>query len=180
MHIQNLIPPTEQPLSFKPGQAIFTEGDYGDFMYVLLEGSVEVLVHGKSVGTFDPVELFGEMAIIDPQPRSATVMAKTACKLARINRPRFLVLVQGQPEFALQVMQGLVDRIPGWTPRLRRAAMNMPNRSRPFKRKQKHSKPPSRGRRKKSSRCNNDASSPPLPRGPETRENHRLWTPDSA
>ena len=111
MHIQNLIPPTEQPRSFKPGQAIFTEGDYGDFMYVLLEGSVEVLVHGKSVGTFDPVELFGEMAIIDPQPRSATVMAKTACKLARINRPRFLVLVQGQPEFALQVMQGLVDRI---------------------------------------------------------------------
>lgn len=111
MHIQDLLPPTEQRVPFKPGQAIFKEGDFGDFMYVLLEGTVEVLVHGKSVGAFQPVEVFGEMAIIDPQPRSASVVAKTNCKLVRVNRPRFLVLVQNTPEFALHLMQMLVDRI---------------------------------------------------------------------
>ena len=111
MHIHGLFPSTEQPVPFKAGQTIFKEGDQGDFMYVLLEGTVEVIVHDKVVGAFDPVEVFGEMAIIDPRPRSATVLAKTACKLARINRPRFLALVQNKPEFALQIMQMLVDRI---------------------------------------------------------------------
>lgn len=111
MQLQGLVPPTELPVPFKAGQAIFKEGDQGDFMYVLLEGTVEVVVHDRVVGAFEPVEVFGEMALIDPRPRSASVIAKTDCKLVRINRPRFLVLVQNRPEFALQIMQMLVDRI---------------------------------------------------------------------
>jgi CRP/FNR family cyclic AMP-dependent transcriptional regulator len=111
LSLKDLFPTADAHVAFKAGQTIFKEGDPGDFMVVLLEGVVEVQTHGKVVGEFSPVEVFGEMSIIDPQPRSATVTAKTDCKLARVNKGRFLVLVQNKPEFALHIMQMLVERI---------------------------------------------------------------------
>jgi CRP/FNR family cyclic AMP-dependent transcriptional regulator len=111
LSLTDLFPTAEAQVAFKAGQTIFKEGDAGDFMVILIEGVVEVFVHGKAVGEFAPVEVFGEMAIIDPKPRSATVNAKTDCKLARVNRGRFLVLVQNKPEFAIYIMQMLVERI---------------------------------------------------------------------
>jgi CRP/FNR family transcriptional regulator, cyclic AMP receptor protein len=96
---------------FKAGQAIFKEGEQGDVMYVLMEGEVEVKVHDKSIGTFLPIEVFGEMAVIDPHPRSATVIAKTDCRLAPINQKRFLFLIQQKPQFAIYIMKILVERI---------------------------------------------------------------------
>lgn len=96
---------------FKPGQPIFTEGEFGDVMYVLMEGLVDVVVQGKVVGTFEPIEIFGEMAVIDAGPRSASVVAKTECKLIPINQKRFIFLVQQKPQFALHIMRMLVERI---------------------------------------------------------------------
>ena len=100
-----------QYVPFKAGQAVFTEGEQGDVMYVLMEGELEVQVHNKVVGAFGPVEVFGEMAVIDTQPRSATVVAKTDCMLAPINQKRFLFLIQQKPEFAIYIMKILVERI---------------------------------------------------------------------
>ena len=96
---------------FKPGQTIFREGEYGDTMYVLVEGVVEVVVGFKVVGAFQPVEIFGEMAVIDAGPRSATVRAKTYCKLAPVNQKRFVFLIQQKPQLALHIMKILVERI---------------------------------------------------------------------
>lgn len=96
---------------FKAGQAIFKEGEHGEVMCVLTEGEAEVRVHDKVIGTFSPVEVFGEMAVIDPHPRSVTVMAKNDCKLARINQKRFLFLIQQKPQFAIYIMKVLVERI---------------------------------------------------------------------
>ena len=98
-------------LPFKAGQTIFKEGEMGDVMYVLMEGEIEVQIHGKVVGTFQPIEVVGEMAVIDPQPRSATVLAKTDCKLAPINQKRFEFLVQQKPQFAIYIMRIPVERI---------------------------------------------------------------------
>ena len=111
MNLNELSLTQESQIIFKPGQTIFKEGELGDFMFVLLEGTVDVQVREKSVGTFEPVEAFGEMAVIEPSPRSATIIAKTNCRLARINKGRFLVLVRNRPEFALHVMTMLVERI---------------------------------------------------------------------
>jgi CRP/FNR family cyclic AMP-dependent transcriptional regulator len=111
MRLDTLFPSSEPYISFKAGQTIFKEGDPGDFMYVLVEGIVEVHVKEKVVGAFEPVESFGEMAVIDPGPRSATVVAKGNCRVARINQARFLVLVRNRPEFALHIMQMLVERM---------------------------------------------------------------------
>lgn len=96
---------------FKPGQTIFKEGEDGDTMFVLVEGVVEVLVGYKVVGAFEPVEIFGEMSVIDAGPRSATVRAKSYCKLAPVNQKRFLFLIQQKPQLALHIMKMLVERI---------------------------------------------------------------------
>jgi CRP/FNR family transcriptional regulator, cyclic AMP receptor protein len=58
-----------------------------------------------------PDETFGEMAIVDSSPRSATVVAVTDTKLAVIDRRMFLFLVQETPMFALQVMSNMAERL---------------------------------------------------------------------
>jgi CRP-like cAMP-binding protein len=102
---------SELLVSFKPGQTIFREGEEGDTMYVLVEGVVEVVVGLKVVGAFEPVEIFGEMSVIDAGTRSATVRAKGYCKLAPVNQKRFLFLIQQKPQLALHIMKILVERI---------------------------------------------------------------------
>ena len=111
MNLKDFLWRQESQLQRKAGETLFKEGQPGDFMYVLLEGQIDVLVHEQRVGTFEAVEIFGEMALIDAQPRSATVVTKTDCKLARMDQNRFKYLIQQKPEFAIDVMRMLVERI---------------------------------------------------------------------
>ena len=109
--IKDIFQSPELLVQFKPGQTIFREGEDGDTMFVLVQGVVEVLVGYKVVGAFEPIEIFGEMSVIDAGPRSATVRAKTYCKLAPVNLKRFTFLIQQKPELALHIMKILVERI---------------------------------------------------------------------
>ena len=93
------------------GQMLFKEGDRATFMYVLISGTVEIIVHDKVVETAGSGSIVGEMAIIDLSPRSATVIAKSDCRLFPIERERFNFLVQQKPEFALHVMRVLAHRL---------------------------------------------------------------------
>jgi len=97
--------------SFTQGQTIFQESDLGEVMYVVIEGEVDIIVHGKVVLSLVPGGILGEMALIDEQVRSATAVAKTDCKLASINKKRFHFLVQQTPNFALLVMKVMAGRI---------------------------------------------------------------------
>ena len=111
MRLDDIVRSSEPVTAFKAGDTIFREGEPGDFMYILVEGQVEVVVRGVAVGIFEPVEVFGEMAVIDPKPRSAAVVAKTNCRLIAINQKRFLFLIQQKPQFAIDLMKILVERI---------------------------------------------------------------------
>lgn len=93
------------------GQRVFSEGEAGDKMYVLLEGRIGIYVHDKLLSEVVPGELVGEMALIDSSPRSATATALEDSKLAVVDEKRFLFLVQQTPFFALQVMRLLVGRL---------------------------------------------------------------------
>ena len=93
------------------GQVLFREGDRADFMYVVMSGTADIMVHDKVVETAGPGAIVGEMAIIDRSARSATVIAKTDCRLFPIERERFNFLVQKKPEFALHVMRVLAQRL---------------------------------------------------------------------
>jgi CRP-like cAMP-binding protein len=93
------------------GQCIFSKGDEGKSMYVVLEGEVELRIDGELVETLGPGEPFGEMALIDHAPRVATATARTACKVVEIPEKRFLFLVQQTPYFSLQIMRAMAERL---------------------------------------------------------------------
>ncbi len=102
---------TDDFVEYAAGQVIIEEGMTGDTMFAVKEGTVEIFHKDKLLDTVGEGEFFGEMALVDPLPRSAKAIAQTDCKLVRVDRDRFLFLVQETPTFALQVMQVMADRI---------------------------------------------------------------------
>jgi CRP-like cAMP-binding protein len=90
---------------------IFAEGDKGDAMYVVRNGEVTVERDGRIMETLGGGDIFGEMALIDGAPRSATARAKTDCEVAPINEKTFLFLVHETPFFAIAVMRTLAGRL---------------------------------------------------------------------
>ncbi len=101
----------ENPRVCEPGETIFQTYAMGFEMYVVLEGEGELTIDSKVLEVLGPGEPFGEMALIDQVPRVATAIAKTACKLAVIPEKRFLFMVQQTPQFALQIMKVMADRL---------------------------------------------------------------------
>ena len=93
------------------GTPIFEAGASGTAMFGIVDGQVEVRLPGGAVRRLGPGETFGEMAIVDSSPRSATVVAVTDTKLAVIDRRTFLFLVHETPTFALQVMSSMAQRL---------------------------------------------------------------------
>ena len=94
------------------GQPLFKEGDdLNDTMYVLMAGAAEIQVNGKVVEIAKAGTILGEMAMIDKGARSATVVAKSNCKLIVIGRRRFDFLVQQTPNFAMSVMRVIANRL---------------------------------------------------------------------
>ena len=96
---------------FPAGQTIFVEGQPGDCLYAVVEGDVDITHDGKLIRTVEAGSIFGEMALIERGPRSATAIARTACKLVPVNERRFAFLVQQTPFFALQVMRIMSERL---------------------------------------------------------------------
>ena len=107
----NMFAAEENPRACQAGETIFRAYDMGAEMYVVLEGEVELTIDSRVVETLGPGEPFGEMALIDQEPRTATAVAKTDCKLAVIPEKRFLFMVQQTPEFALQIMKVMAVRL---------------------------------------------------------------------
>jgi CRP/FNR family cyclic AMP-dependent transcriptional regulator len=93
------------------GTTIFSAGDERDFMYAVLEGQVDIIVNGRVVETVESGGIFGEMALIGKDKRTATAIARSDAKLVAVDERRFLFLVQQTPNFALHVMRVLSDRL---------------------------------------------------------------------
>ena len=98
-------------LNLGAGEFLFHEGELGDKMYVLLEGNMDILLGELVVETATPGTLLGEMGLIDNTLRTASVVAKTPCRLAQIDQRRFHFLVQQTPKFATHVIKVLADRL---------------------------------------------------------------------
>jgi CRP-like cAMP-binding protein len=100
-----------ETIDLAPGEAVFREGDKGDLLYVVLDGTVDVSVGDVIVETAGRGAILGEMALIDDSLRSASVIAKTPCRLVGVDRKRFQFLVQQTPNFSLHVMKVLAQRL---------------------------------------------------------------------
>lgn len=97
--------------SYAAGEKVFVRDEEGDAMYAVRSGRVNIVALGTVVESIGPDGIFGEMALIDGSPRSATAVAAEPTEVAPINKKAFLHLVQQNPDFALQVMRLLVSRL---------------------------------------------------------------------
>lgn len=111
---------------YEDGEIVFAEGDEGLYLYVIIEGGVRIRKEGDLVATvvaeFGPGEMFGESAIIEQRPRSATAMAVGDTELACYDRASFLEELTSDPELALRAMSALVERLRLTTDRLQHLA----------------------------------------------------------
>jgi CRP/FNR family transcriptional regulator, cyclic AMP receptor protein len=97
--------------SFKAGDIIFREGDSARDLFVIKSGQVRVQIGNRTVTELSPDTIFGEMALIDDEPRSATTIAATDVELVPVSEKQFLFLVSQTPYFALKVMRVLAQRL---------------------------------------------------------------------
>ena len=82
MRLRNYFEKGTKPVCFSAGSVIFSEGQKRDFMYAVNDGEVDLLVRGQLAETVPVDGFFGELAMIDNSPRTATAVAKTDCTLA--------------------------------------------------------------------------------------------------
>ena len=101
----------ETPLAYPPGGVIFAAGDPGPAMYVVRSGRVDLMIGDTLVESVDPGGILGELALIDPAPRSASAVAGPDCTLALVDQDAFDDLVRRVPGLALEVMRVLARRL---------------------------------------------------------------------
>ena len=102
---------------YAPGDVIFYEGDPGQALYLLASGQVRIFVHGAEGSETSVIvfgrsgEMFGELAVVDGLPRSATAVAMGQTTLYLLSRDNFRTHMQQCPQFALNFMQELTLRV---------------------------------------------------------------------
>jgi CRP-like cAMP-binding protein len=106
------------------GHELFAEGDPAGYLALLLEGRMSVSKRRDDSGscalyTLNPGKVFGEMALLDQEPRSASVTALTDCQIAVLTRDHFQRLCEGRSVLAVKLLLGLGRTL---SQRLRRAS----------------------------------------------------------
>lgn len=93
----------------RPNTVLFSEGELNQTMAILVEGRVEIFKstldeEKKSIAKVKSPQTFGEMSLIDGQPRSAEVVADTACVCLLLEKARFLAMSERQPQLAFKIL----------------------------------------------------------------------------
>lgn len=96
---------------FETDEKIFVQDDESTSMYVVRSGRVGIISNGAVLETVGPNETFGEVALLDGSPRSATAIAREPTEVAVIDERAFLYLVQQNPAFALDLMRRFAKRL---------------------------------------------------------------------
>lgn len=105
--------------AFTPGSLIFSQGDPGDALYGVVSGRVRISASGQDgremfLNIMEPGDTFGEIALLDGAPRTATASATAQSELILIKREPFLSLLQQEPKVTFHLLQLLCQRI-RWT-----------------------------------------------------------------
>ena len=101
--------------TYKDGEIICREGDEGKSMFVVQSGKVEVIKKGPEgelkLGTLTKGDIFGEMALFDHMPRSATVKAVGEAVVLSIDKKGFFAKASTDPTLAFNILEGMSERI---------------------------------------------------------------------
>jgi len=98
-------------LSYKPGTSIVDEGAMGVGFYLILDGKAEVRKGGRVLASLGKGQFFGEMSLIDEQPRSADVIAVSPTKCWALSSWAFSSIMKTNPEIALLMLKEMVKRL---------------------------------------------------------------------
>lgn len=93
------------------GDTLVREGDQGNELMLLLDGNVSVQRNGQSVNTMGPGEYFGELSLLDGEPRSADVVAVSPARVLTIDHPAFEQVLASEPSLAQKIILNLCRMI---------------------------------------------------------------------
>ncbi len=99
------------PENVAEGETIFAENDKRSRIYLLLKGEVGLVANKKRIGTVKAAEIFGELAVIDGAPRSASAVAVVPCRVIALDEEKFTHALRLQPGFALMLMSTMIHRL---------------------------------------------------------------------
>jgi CRP-like cAMP-binding protein len=97
--------------TLEAGTTVVSEGDVGDEFYVIANGAAVVSRDGKEVARLKGGDFFGELALLDPWPRDATVVAEDALTVGVLGRDAFLDAVTTTPSLTLNLLRGMARRL---------------------------------------------------------------------
>ena len=98
-------------VDYAKGQVVFEKGAEGDSLYVVISGRVRVYDGARTIVELGPKEIFGELALLDPEPRLASVAAAEDTRLFRLDRESFAELMAGNIEVVRGVLHVLCERL---------------------------------------------------------------------
>ncbi|HZW74254.1 MAG TPA: cyclic nucleotide-binding domain-containing protein, partial [Caldimonas sp.] len=107
---------------YAPGKLIMREGERGVALYAVLEGRVAISIGDTVVERVGPGGVFGEMSLVDREPRLASAAAETECVLLAMSRHMFLHLVKTSPKFGAAMLKSVGERAAFTASRLAKAA----------------------------------------------------------
>jgi len=96
---------------FAAGEAVFEKGDVGDCMYIIVEGQVRIHDGERTIGELGPREVFGDMAVLDAEPRSASATASEDSQLLRLSQIVFYELMSDHVVIARAISRMLSRRL---------------------------------------------------------------------
>ncbi len=116
------IVPIMREITFEEGQTIFKKGEIGHCMYVIYAGEVSIYDHETLLATFTKGDVFGELALLDSEPRSASAIAENDVLLFRIDQEDFYDLMEERNELLRSVLRILCQRIRNQNDKIRSLA----------------------------------------------------------
>jgi serine/threonine protein phosphatase PrpC len=93
----------------QPGEILFNEGDMGSELFILLSGSVVISKEGRLLRELGPGGHFGEMAIVDRAPRSATATVQEPCRLMILSQEGLYAIIRNDPRISVKMLWGLSE-----------------------------------------------------------------------
>jgi CRP-like cAMP-binding protein len=100
-----------EELDVPAGEELVTEGRVGREFFLILEGNAVVRRNGRKVAELGPGQWFGELSLIDHEPRSATVVAASDMKLLVLGQAEFAGLLETLPAMAAKLLRGMAHRL---------------------------------------------------------------------
>jgi CRP-like cAMP-binding protein len=110
-HILADLAPLMQEEEYEQNTLIFPEGEIGDCMYIIYQGEVKIHKAGTTLAVLKEKEVFGELALLDAEVRSASATTNTDCVLFRIEQEPFYELIENRPEVAKGFIKILCQRL---------------------------------------------------------------------